>query len=140
MTSLENGGPGLLSKPKTKSKGKAVKIHWDVSKTVAANASEKLPDLARAFFAAGGALADDRPALRALHRFRLLTKRFRYVLELFRPCYGPGLERRLETLRTLQQCLGEISDCRATEELLSERTDLRRADRQLLIRHLTKIA
>ncbi len=140
MTFLASGGRGLPLRQKSKSRRKPVKIHWDTSKTVAANASAKLPDLARSLFAVGSELAVDRPALHALHRFRLLTKRFRYVLELFRPCYGPGLERRIEALRTLQQSLGEISDCAATENLLRERPDLRRADRQRLIRHLREVA
>jgi len=129
----------LPPEQKSKSRRKPLKIHWDASKTVAVNASAKLPDLARDLFAAGSKLAVDRPPLHALHRFRLLTKRFRYVLELFRPCYGPGLERRIEALRTLQQLLGEISDCAATEELLRERPDLRRADRERLIRRLREI-
>jgi CHAD domain-containing protein len=140
VTFLASGGPGLPPKQKSKSRRKPLKIHWDASKPVAANASAKLPDLARGLFAAGSELARDRPPMRALHRFRLLTKRFRYVLELFRPCYGPGLDRRIEALRTLQQHLGEISDCAATEELLRGRPDLRRVDRERLIRHLREVA
>jgi len=140
VTFPASGGRGLPPKPKSKSQRKPGKIRWDASKPVAANASAKLPDLARNLFEAGSKLAVERPPLRALHRFRLLTKRFRYVLELFRPCYGPGLDRRIEALQTLQQRLGEISDCAATEELLRERPDLRRAERERLIRHLREIA
>ena len=140
MTFLASGGHGLPPKQKLKSHRKPLKIRWDASKTVAVNASAKLPDLARGLFEAGSKLAVDRPPLQSLHRFRLLTKRFRYVLELFRPCYGPGLEHRIEALRSLQQRLGEISDCAATEELLRDRPDLSRADRERLIRHLREVA
>jgi CHAD domain-containing protein len=140
VTFPANGGRGLQPKQKSGARRKPVKIHWDASKTVAVNASTKLPDLARGLFEAGSALAVDRPPLHALHRFRLLTKRFRYVLELFRPCYGPGLERRIEALRTLQQRLGEISDCSATQDLLRKRADLRRPDRQRLVRRLSEVA
>jgi CHAD domain-containing protein len=139
VTFLTSGGPGLPSKKKSKPLRKPIKIQWDASATVAANASAMLPALARSFFEAGGALAAGKPPLQAIHRFRLLTKRFRYDLELFRPCYGPGLERRIEALQNLQQRLGEVSDCAATQRLLRGRTDLPRAHRERLIRHLSAI-
>jgi CHAD domain-containing protein len=130
----------LPSKRKFKPPYKLVKIRWDVSRTVAQNASEKLPDLARGFFEAGRELAAKEPSFAALHRFRLLTKRFRYTLELFRPCYGPGLAARIEALRTLQQDLGEINDCAATRELLLQRDDLQPAQRDWLVGNLKKLA
>jgi Flp pilus assembly CpaE family ATPase len=46
------------------------------------------------------------------------TKRLRYTLELFRPCYGPGLEARLQGLQRVQQLLGEVNDAVATAALL----------------------
>jgi len=49
-----------------------------------------------------------------LHAFRLQTKRFRYTLELFRPVYGPTLERMIRSLRRIQQLLGVVNDCQAT--------------------------
>jgi hypothetical protein len=155
VTSPGNGGPGLpdkrlpdkrlldkksADKKKSKTPTKPLKIDWDGSKTVAVNAGEKLPQFARGFFEAGRALAVKNPSFAALHRFRLLTKRFRYTLELFSPCYGPGLGRRIEALRALQQNLGEISDCSATEELLRERDDLTAAERDRLIARLRKLA
>lgn len=130
----------MPSKPKSKPPYKLVKIRWDGSRTVAQNASEKLPELARGFFAAGRELAAREASLEALHNFRLLTKRFRYTLELFRPCYGPGLAARIEALRALQQDLGEISDCAATQELLLERDDLAPAQRDWLVGHLKLLA
>ena len=139
MTSRANGGPGSTAKRKSKTPDKPVKIHWEGHKSVAENASEKLPELARGFFKAGGELGAD-ASFKALHRFRLLTKRFRYTLELFRPCYGPGLERRIEALRTLQQYLGEINDCATTQALLVARDSLPEAERDRLVCQVAELA
>jgi CHAD domain-containing protein len=94
------------------------RVLWNASKSAAENASLELPRLARAYFRSGRAIFRAVPAARALHRFRLDTKRFRYTLELFAPCYGPGLERRLARLRKIQDYLGEINDCATARELL----------------------
>src|ERR1039458_7072916 len=51
-------------------------------------------------------------------RPRLASKRLRYTLELFRPCYPPGLEDRLDALKVLQDRLGEVNDAVATAEML----------------------
>jgi CHAD domain-containing protein len=126
----------LPSKRKSKPPAKAIKIRWDASRTVAQNASEKLPELARRFFKAGRDLAAKESSFEALHHFRLLTKRFRYALELFRPCYGPGLEQRIESLQTVQQDLGDINDCATTQALIRKRTDLSPAQRDWLVRNL----
>jgi CHAD domain-containing protein len=91
---------------------------WDSARSAEENASQKLPLLAQAYFRAGRALFAAKPAAGALHRFRLETKRFRYTLELFQPCYGPGLEERLKLLRNMQDLLGEINDCATTQKLL----------------------
>src|SRR4029079_9463591 len=85
-------------------------IHWDASASVARNASQKLPEMTRQFFAAGRAAATLDSSLQAMHRFRIQTKRFRYSLDLFRDYYGPALEQRIEALRGLQDRLGAISD------------------------------
>jgi CHAD domain-containing protein len=93
-------------------------IVWDASKSAKENASQKLPRLAQKYFLAGRALFHADASSEVLHRFRLDTKRFRYTLELFRPCYGPGLDRRLDVLRNIQDFLGEINDCSATQKLV----------------------
>ena len=139
MTSRANGGPGSTAKRKSKTPGKPVKIHWQGHKSIAENASEKLPEMARGFFEAGGSLGPD-ASFKALHRFRLLTKRFRYTLELFRPCYGSGLEQRIEALRRLQQYLGEINDCATTQALLVARDSLPEAERDRLVCQVAKLA
>ena len=94
------------------------RILWNASNSAAENASLELPRLAQAYFRAGRMIFRVIPSARALHRFRLDTKRFRYTLELFAPCYGPGLEQRLARLRKIQDYLGEINDCVTTRELL----------------------
>ena len=53
-----------------------------------------------------------------MHHFRLATKRFRSVLEMFRPCYGKGMEMRIEQLRGVQNRLGEINDSATTLAML----------------------
>ena len=93
-------------------------ITWNAGAAAAENAAAHLPGLAQEYFRKGRALLQKRPSARTLHRFRLATKRFRYTLELFRPCYGPGLDQRLAKLREIQGRLGEVSDCSATIELL----------------------
>jgi CHAD domain-containing protein len=84
---------------------------WNERQTAAANARRVLPAAAAAYFAQiREALAQD-PAPDELHPLRLRTKRLRYTIELFRPCYGAGLERALTALRGLQSVLGEVNDC-----------------------------
>jgi CHAD domain-containing protein len=97
--------------------GKKSGIRWDERRTPAENARAKLPSLVEEYFAEGRKLE---PATNAgeMHRFRLRTKRFRYTLELFRACYGPVFERRLDRLREIQQHLGEMNDCETALDLL----------------------
>jgi CHAD domain-containing protein len=86
--------------------------------SVAANAREVLPKLARQYFEAGrDAVSKKRPP-EELHGFRLETKRFRYTLELFRPVYGPQLDRYLKALHELQGALGKVSDYQAIQRVV----------------------
>ena len=95
-------------------------VAWDERAAAAVNARRELPPLAASYFAQVRALLAGDPAAAKLHRLRLLTKRLRYTLELFRPCYGPGLETRLTALRRIQQSLGEVNDSAAAGRLLSK--------------------
>lgn len=95
--------------------GKRHTARWDARTAAAANARRGLPRLAAAYFARVRKLLADRPPPAKLHAIRLETKRLRYTLELFRPCYGPGLDARLAALRHVQQLLGEVNDCSTTE-------------------------
>lgn len=94
------------------------RLWWDAAASVAENAGARLPELAEALFRDGRKAARQGAPTAALHRFRLDVKAFRYTLESFRPCYGPGLERRIAGLRRLQDGLGAIEDCAAAWRLV----------------------
>lgn len=94
---------------------------WAAHQSASNNAARRLPELAGRYFEAGRLLIRRRQPLTVLHQFRLETKRFRYTLELFRPCYGPGLDKRLAALRMIQDLLGDINDCVTTQNLLGRR-------------------
>ena len=95
------------------------RVAWEERAGAAVNARRELPHLAASYFARVRALLADDPSAPKLHRLRLLTKRLRYTLELFRPCYGPGLDTRLAALRRIQQSLGEVNDSATAGRLLS---------------------
>jgi CHAD domain-containing protein len=97
---------------------KPTRVSWNDAANAAENTRLKLPVLALAYFRAGRKLAAGVYSAKAYHQFRLKTKRLRYTLEFFRPCYGPGLAMRLAALRKLQDCLGDISDCEAARDLV----------------------
>jgi len=97
---------------------KTNQIAWNPRLTAVLNASRQLPPTMRAYFVQGRELLATNPAPAELHALRLATKRVRYTLELFRPCYGRGLNSRIATLQRLQQVLGEVNDCAAAERLI----------------------
>jgi CHAD domain-containing protein len=88
------------------------------SQSVAANAREVLPKMARKYFQAGRDVVSEKRPPDELHAFRLQTKQFRYTLELFRPVYGPQLDRYLKALHDLQGTLGKVSDCQAIQRVV----------------------
>jgi len=96
------------------------RVAWEERAGAAVNARRELPQLAASYFAQVRTLLADDPSAPKLHRLRLLTKRLRYTLELFRPCYGPGLETRLAALHRIQQSLGEVNDSAAAGRLVSK--------------------
>jgi len=93
---------------------------WDERLGPAPNARRQLPPLVSAYFARGREAAASDPSPAKLHRLRLATKRLRYTLELFRQCYGPGLETRLAMLHKVQQLLGEVADGAAAIKFLAD--------------------
>lgn len=115
---------------------KRKRIVWDDSATAAENARSKLPALMQSYFEEGRKLVNGDASSDGLHRFRLGTKRLRYTLEFFRPCYGPGFETRLGALRKVQDCLGEISDCTATRQLVAAILPVRTVERKQIERFL----
>jgi len=109
---------------------------WKATKSAAANGRLALPRLTVRCLRAAEKLMDRELTPRKLHRFRLKTKRFRDTLELFRPCYGTSLEPRLETLRSLQEYLGAITDCLTTRRLLPGRQSPRSGPLARLVKFL----
>ena len=89
---------------------------WKPAESAAANARRVLPDIVRVYFKAGRKL-DRKSGARGMHGFRLKTKHLRYTLESFIPLYGPGLKRKIDRLRPIQNTLGDLNDC---EVLLRE--------------------
>lgn len=89
------------------------------TKTAGENARLMLPKLLEKYFKAGRKAAGGKKSPRKLHGFRLATKRFRYSLELFRPCYGPSLDRKLAALSELQSALGKLSDYASVRTVLA---------------------
>lgn len=94
-------------------------MKWNTSRTARENASAKLPKLAEKYFAAGRKAARAQQTPKQLHQFRIRTKRFRYALELFRPIYGPTMDRHLKALRGIQDALGKVNDYQSMEELVT---------------------
>ena len=119
-------------------------IVWNDAVGAAANARRHLPALVTDYFVRVRQLLAADPAPAELHVIRLASKRLRYTLELFRPCYGPGLKMRLAALQQVQQILGEVNDCAATERLIQglmpESPSLRRAQQFLQRRAAAKAA
>src|ERR1051325_5121819 len=95
------------------------RIAWEERLRAGAKARRPIALLARDFFVEIRRLMAADPPPAELHVLRLAGKRLRYTLELFRPCYGPGLKQRLAGLQKLQQILGEINDAAAAERLLT---------------------
>jgi hypothetical protein len=113
---------------------------FDDSASAPACASALLPEMFKFYLAQGRKVAGHSPDAAAIHGFRLETKAFRYTLELFRPCYGPGLERRLAYLKEVQNHLGAISDYAATRKLLAASLPAQSPERLKLERILTQRA
>jgi len=113
---------------------------WDTTASVAENARRYLPPLVQSYFGEGRKLMRGKWSSAEFHAFRLQTKRLRYTLELFRPCYGPGLERCIDGLRGLQDYLGEISDCATIREILRHSKQRARIEKMLKARARSAIA
>jgi len=122
----------------------AKRIRWDEAASAGKNACAELPSMAASYFQAGRKMlrASRRPA--ELHAFRLKTKRLRYTLELFRACYGPSLEQRIEALKEVQTLLGEINDCasalRTAEQAMSTRSPQYKKLRRFLNARAARLA
>jgi CHAD domain-containing protein len=93
---------------------------WKDSLTLQQNLCKRMPKLAREYFDEGRDALAPGTAWKQMHKFRLRTKRFRYTLEIFKDLYGPGMLKRIESLKKVQTYLGEINDCIVTSEMLKD--------------------
>jgi CHAD domain-containing protein len=73
-----------------------------------------LPKMTDDLFRAGAEAAKAGSTHHQMHRFRLMTKRVRYTLEAFDPVYGTSTAGIMDSLKGLQERLGNINDCTAT--------------------------
>lgn len=98
---------------------------------------EIVPDLAaltEALFEQGKKAAAPESSHGEMHQFRLLAKRYRYTVEIFRPQYADAaIEVVLAGMRELQDRLGEMNDCVSTLELVEGHTQAEGAVRRLLV-------
>jgi CHAD domain-containing protein len=53
-----------------------------------------------------------------LHEMRIAAKHLRYALELFRVCFGPDIDERIDDVKEIQEQIGQIHDCDVMIELL----------------------
>jgi CHAD domain-containing protein len=63
-----------------------------------------------------------------LHRMRIASKRLRYALELFSPCWGGTLKPVAREVSELQTALGDLRDCDTWIADLGPRLDLQRGE------------
>jgi CHAD domain-containing protein len=89
---------------------------WRASEAATLNARRVLPKMLNDYFESGRKLDLDSSA-KDMHGFRLKTKHVRYTLEAFVSTYGPGLKQKLDSLRPIQNALGDLNDC---EVMLAE--------------------
>jgi len=79
-------------------------------RTVQENCRRVLPRVVRRYFREGRRLLRRNPDFGELHRFRIRTKRVRYVLELYAEVYPRPLRGALAEFRGIQSALGKIQD------------------------------
>ena len=90
-------------------------------RSVQANCRRVLPRLLRRYFREGRRLLRRNPDFSELHRFRIRTKRVRYVLELYAEVYPRPLRGALAEFRAIQSALGKIQDQTMVIEYFEER-------------------
>ena len=97
-----------------------LKVEWAPRSRPDINARRHLPQIVAAYFAEARDLLQEVSTPAGLHRLRLISKRLRYTLELFRPCYPPALDERIAALKGVQELLGDINDAVVTAHLIED--------------------
>jgi CHAD domain-containing protein len=82
------------------------------------NARDVLSDVLEAFYSHA---PHDSADSEALHELRIAAKRLRYSMEFFESCYGKRLNNYIESIKELQELLGNIHDCDVMIELVQKR-------------------
>lgn len=111
---------------------------WVAAAPVEENAQRELPQFAKAYFSLGRKAARKGVSAERLHEFRLATKHFRYLLELFGPIYGPRLDNYIAQLRKVQTLLGDLNDFIVTREMVLGGPEAGTDDAKAAIAFLTK--
>ena len=97
------------------------RMRWNERQSATANARRELPRLMSGYFAEVRKALARKHTPASLHPIRLASKKVRYTLELFRPCYGAaGFDARLKALKDVQTSLGDVNDAVAAGRLLAE--------------------
>ncbi len=100
------------------------------SPTVAAHFEKIYPKIVRRYFNKGAKLARRQAGPDELHRFRIRSKRLRYVAELYAGL-APALRPALRELRSIQEVLGSMQDQSMIVEYFERRLmDVRTPQRQ----------
>ncbi|HUQ91804.1 MAG TPA: CHAD domain-containing protein [Bryobacteraceae bacterium] len=97
---------------------------WRPDASVQENAARQLPEVVEEYAKAGRKVAHKKAKATKLHRFRLRTKHFRYLLDLFSPFYGDDVETMSKRLREIQSLLGEINDYATVREMMAKSSEL----------------
>ncbi len=104
--------------------------------------AEALPDeipqraisrIAEDFLELGIKAASSHDSPHALHRFRIVAKKFRYTLELFQPRLGSSATALVGRIKHAGGLLGDINDCVTVAEMVAELSGGKR-----LLSHLKK--
>ena len=95
-------------------------MKWEISRSVAENASGILPKLVDKYVGRSRHAVRANASAKKLHRFRVATKKFRYTIELFMPVYGDRLDRELDAVRDLQRVLGKLHDYYVISKMLED--------------------
>ena len=91
---------------------------WNERSAARANAHRVLPQMVAKYFADVRKALKAKPSPANLHRVRLASKRVRYTLELFQPCYGRKFGERMKALKDVQTTLGDVNDAVTAEQLI----------------------
>jgi CHAD domain-containing protein len=94
---------------------------WSERLSASANARKQLPRLMKQYFAEVRHALAEKHSPADLHRVRLASKKMRYTLELFRPCYAAAaFGEGMNGLKAVQASLGKVNDAVAASALLSK--------------------